>query len=355
MKKINVLVLIGSPIIRMTIRKILNKYPDIEVIAYLKNDFEVDELLNKSKDLIDVIIADINLRNFEILVKKIISKNKTIGCIIICEDSEKPSKFLSKVFEFEFLDFLYFSAHPHKIDKFELELINKIRGLTTLNVEKITKREGANKIKTRIEDFAYRPLVSSVKFKAVLIGISTGGPPALQEILPKFPQNFPIPIVIAQHMPPGFTKAMAERLNSICKLNVVEAEDGDILEKGKIFIGKGGYHILIKKKVGVPYLHITKEPEDTLYHPQIDLLFKSAVESLNGEVIAVIMTGMGQDGVNGLELLKKAGAYIIAQDKKTSAIFGMPKAAIERKIVDIVLPLEKIPEEIINKLNIDIK
>ena len=354
--KIKVLIVDDSALIRMTLRKMLEKYPDIEIIGYAKNGKEALEFIEKKRP--DVITLDFEMPIMDgiTVLKKIMEMSEPIPCIMVSAHAGKGSEITLKALDIGAIDFVTKpTALSKELDKLELELIEKIRAAKSVDLKKIRRKIIKPKIeekKLEIPRFEIKHEIPvSTKYKAVLIGISTGGPPALQEILPKFPENFPVPLVVAQHMPPGFTKAMADRLDKLCPLKVVEANDGDILQKGKIFIGKAGYHIKIKKRGSIPYLNITKQPEDTLYHPQVDIMYETAAESLKGDVIAVIMTGMGSDGSIGLEKLKKYGAYVIAQDKETSAVFGMPRVAIEKGLVDKVVSLHNIPEEIIKKLN----
>ena len=356
MDKIKVLIVDDSALIRMTLRKMLEKYPDIEIIGYAKNGKEALDFIERKRP--DVITLDFEMPEMDGLtvLQKIMEMPDPIPCIMVSAHAEKGSELTLKALDIGAIDFVTKpTALAKDLDKLELELVEKIRAAVLVDLKKVKKRFIIPEVeKKKIE--IPRPEIkheipTTTKYKAVLIGISTGGPPALQEILPKFPSNFPIPIVVAQHMPPGFTKAMADRLNKLCPLNVVEANDGDILQKGKVFIGKAGYHVKIKKRGSIPYLNITKQPEDTLYHPQVDIMYETAAETLKGDVIAVIMTGMGSDGSKGLEKLKKVGAYVIAQDKETCAVFGMPRVAIEKGLVDKVVSLHAIPEEIIKKLN----
>ncbi len=359
-KKIKVLIVDDSALIRITIRKMLEKYPDIEIIGYAKNGKEALEFIEKTRP--DVITLDIEMPVMDGLetLKRIMSLPNPIPCIMVSGLTAKGADITLKALDLGAVDFITKpTALASELAKLELELVEKIRAAVTVDLKKakrkIIERPEPERRLLEIPKLTIKekPL-EKVKYKAVLIGISTGGPPALQEILPQFPENFPVPIVVAQHMPPGFTKPMADRLNKLCPLTVVEANDGDILQKGKIFIGKAGYHIKIRKRGSIVYLNITKQPEDTLYHPQVDIMYETAAETLGGDVIAVIMTGMGSDGSKGLEKLKPKGAYVIAQDKETSAVFGMPRVAIEKGLVDKVLPLQEIPKEIVRKIEASI-
>ena len=333
---IKLLIVENQPTFRIFLREILEKYPDIEILNYIEDLSDFDSIINKENP--DLILINVDLLNDEVIEK---IKRLKFPCIVLITTGKSYN--IQKVFELSLVDFI---KKPEDIisqlDKFEKELIDKIRSI------KDNSKKG--NLKERKIEFIENSF-SDANYKAVVIGASTGGPPALQEILPKFPGNFPLPIIVAQHMPGEFTKHMAERLNKLCALNVLEAKNGERIEKGNVYIGKGGYHILVEKINHDFYIKLTKDPKDALYHPQIDLLFESAAKAFGKDVIAVILTGMGSDGVKGLKLLKQKGAYIIAQDKDSCAVFGMPRVAIESGVVDKVLPLQEIPNEIIRRLS----
>ncbi len=348
MNKINVLIIVNNAMLRITLRTILEKYPDIDIIGLYKYDEKILNLIEKKPDVVLIDLDIIKDKGIQIL-KRFFKIYTSIPCFIISMDFQNNSdlSFISlKALDLGAIDIIHINNFE-ELDRIEFKLLNKIRAVKDIKFNKLKNLNKKFDFPVRLSNIN---VSNKLKYRAVLIGISTGGPQILQEMLPLFPANFPLPIVIAQHMPYGFTKAMADRLDKICQLNVVEAEDGDILESGKIFIGKGGYHIKIMKDSSKIFLKITKEPVDALYHPQIDILFETAAKSLDGRVIAVIMSGMGSDGREGLKILKEKGAYVIAQDESTSVIFGMPRVAIENGVVDKVLPFNKIPEEIIKKL-----
>jgi two-component system, chemotaxis family, protein-glutamate methylesterase/glutaminase len=190
-----------------------------------------------------------------------------------------------------------------------------------------------------------------LKHKIVLIGTSTGGPNALQTVLTKLPENIDVPIVIVQHMPPGFTSTLANRLNSLSKITVKEAEDGEILLKGTAYIAPGGYQLTLKSIGNKAVAHIDKSTKSCLHCPSVDLLLSSAVVLKEFAKIVVIMTGMGSDGVSGLKHLKKTDEVkAIAESQETCVVFGMPKAAIATGLIDEVHTVENIADTIMKYL-----
>lgn len=182
----------------------------------------------------------------------------------------------------------------------------------------------------------------------VLIGVSTGGPAALARLLPSLPKDLGVPIAVVQHMPPIFTQSLAESLSSKCNLRVREAAEGDKFEPGLVLIAPGGRHMrLAPCPDAIARAQITDDPPENNCRPAVDYLFRTAANGFPGRAMAVILTGMGNDGTMGLRLLKRHGCFTIAQDEASSVVFGMPKAAIEAGVVDLVLPLDAIAAKIL--------
>jgi two-component system chemotaxis response regulator CheB len=178
----------------------------------------------------------------------------------------------------------------------------------------------------------------------VVIGVSTGGPKALGEILPELSSNVNLPIFIVQHMPKGFTQALAESLDKKCSKSVVEAHDNDIVRNDHIYFAPGGKHLVLRKNSAAQIITcLNEDPPQAGCRPSADVLFWSAKDIYKGNLVALILTGMGNDGTNGLAALKQAGAVVIAQDKESSVVWGMPGSAVEAGYVDKILPLNQIP------------
>lgn len=186
-----------------------------------------------------------------------------------------------------------------------------------------------------------------VRPKVVVIGVSTGGPTALGEIVPNLPAGFPLPILVVQHMPPLFTRLLAERLNAACQLPVLEATEGALAEPGKILIAPGDFHMKLASNGGAVRVFLDQSPRQNSCRPSVDALFASAGEVYGGAVLAVILTGMGQDGLHGVEILRAQGASVIAQDEASSVVWGMPGAVVNAGLADRVLPLDAVVPEII--------
>jgi two-component system, chemotaxis family, protein-glutamate methylesterase/glutaminase len=180
----------------------------------------------------------------------------------------------------------------------------------------------------------------------VALGISTGGPKALTEMVPQLPADLPVPLLIVQHMPPVFTRSLADDLNHRTPLTVREASDGQPIRGGEVWIAPGGRQMKVRRENGQVVLRITDDPPENSCRPSVDYLFRSVAEVYSGRAVGVIMTGMGSDGSLGCRCLKHAGAAIIAQDQATCVVFGMPREPIEKGLADVIAPLDRIAPEI---------
>lgn len=195
---------------------------------------------------------------------------------------------------------------------------------------------------------ARRPAGRRADYRLVAIGSSTGGPVALQQVLTALPEDFPLPILLVQHMPASFTPAFAQRLDGQCRIHVKEAEDGEILQKGTAYLAPGGRQIGLLERAGQVRIRVYDGDPALHYRPSVDLAFASAAEVFGGKVLSVVMTGMGADGREGARALKKGGATVWAQDESSCVIYGMPAAVVEANLADHILSLADIGREIAN-------
>jgi two-component system, chemotaxis family, protein-glutamate methylesterase/glutaminase len=219
-------------------------------------------------------------------------------------------------------------------------------------VAKIRAAAGARYPRTNSQPFKKPPVSTSVDYAdagasipaVVAVGISTGGPKALQEILPCFPRDFSVPILIVQHMPPGFTGPFAQRLNNLCALAVCEATHHDYLQPGVIYIAPAGLHMTVERQVDSRTLIcLNNQPQDCLHIPSVDILMKSVAEGFGNQALGVIMTGMGSDGAEGMRAIHRRGGFTIGQDEATCTVYGMPRACAEMRVLSRVAPLAQIP------------
>lgn len=195
------------------------------------------------------------------------------------------------------------------------------------------------------------PRQPAVARSIVAIGVSTGGPNALARILPAIPKTFPLPILIVQHMPQLFTRLLAERLNAKTELSVEEAQSGTIVSPGKIFVAKGDYHMRTRQNSDRKVmLTLDQEQPENSCRPAVDVMFRSVAEVYGRGVIAVVLTGMGQDGLYGAQILRASGAYVIAQDEPSSVVWGMPGAVAKAGLADAVVDLDRVIPEILHQV-----
>ena len=188
---------------------------------------------------------------------------------------------------------------------------------------------------------------TKVRPRVLAIGVSTGGPTALGALLPKLPAGFPLPVLVVQHMPPLFTQLLAERLHVTCQLPAEEAQPGKTVEAGRILIAPGDFHLKVASVDGVPRVSLDQSPPLNSCRPAVDALFSSIAEVYGGAVIAVVLTGMGQDGLRGVEILRAQGARILVQDEATSVVWGMAGAVARAGLADRILPLDEVVPEIL--------
>ncbi|WP_407695397.1 CheB methylesterase domain-containing protein [Selenomonas massiliensis] len=181
--------------------------------------------------------------------------------------------------------------------------------------------------------------------RLVVIGSSTGGPQALQTVITGLSECFPCPVIVVQHMPAGFTGALAARLDGVSKVRVREAQDGNVLEAGCVYIAPGNYHLRVLHDAGTRRIALSDEPPVGNHRPAVNVMYDS-VAPLGKDVVAVILTGMGSDGRDGMRKIKENGGYCIAQDEATCVVYGMPKSVIEAGLADEICPLPQIAEAI---------
>lgn len=195
-----------------------------------------------------------------------------------------------------------------------------------------------------------KPEKKSGRIDVVVIGVSTGGPNALALVLPKIPKNFPVPILIVQHMPPIFTKTFAERLNILCAIQVKEAQGGELLETGCVWLAQGGFHLVLEQKPGGIRLKLNQDPPENFCRPSVDVTFRSAADIYHGHCLGVVMTGMGRDGLRGSEAIDDRGGHVVVQDEKSSVVWSMPQAVVNAGLADQIVKLEELGDEIVNRV-----
>jgi len=352
MSKIKVLIVDDSPFIRKALLRIFESEPEIEVAGVARDGKEaVNKVISLDPDVITLDIMMPGIDGIETL--KIIMETKPTPVLMLSQYTREGAELTLNALELGAMDFVdKSSAGIMDFSRLAKEITSKIKAIAgkkpTPHIPPLLK-SSEDGLLVR-EDFTSRGIID-----VVVIGTSTGGPPALQVLLPKFPSNISFGLLIVQHMPPGFTGPLANRLDTICDIHVKEAMDGDRIEPGLAMIAPSGLHMTLRKirntDSGIEgKIKLDVEPLDAIHRPSVDVLFQSAAKVYRSRAIGVILTGMGSDGAKGLGMMKEAGAYTIAQDEATSTIFGMPKVAIESGAVDSIAPITSIAEEILKRV-----
>ena len=350
-KFIGVLVVDDSAFMRKVISDILQSAGDIKVLSTAKNG---NEALEKVKEFNpDVITLDVEMPVMDGLsCLKELQKITDAPVIMLSSLTKSGGKSTIDALEAGAIDFITKPQGLFDItgDEKKQEIIDKIRMAKSV---KKSKKSTIIAEEIRHKSTPGNILKSSTLKTIVAIGTSTGGPKALQEVIPFIPGDVPAAVLIVQHMPPGFTKSLAERLNSISDLTVKEAENGDIIQPGFAYIAPGDYHLTVKNEEGILKTVLTKDPQVGGHRPAVNVMMNSLSETGFSHIVGVIMTGMGSDGSEGITNIKKRNnGIIISQDEKSCVVYGMPRAAVITGAVDAVVPLKKIADEIIRNLGV---
>jgi two-component system chemotaxis response regulator CheB len=332
--RINVLVVDDSAFMRRAIAKMLEGEPDIVVAATARNG---EEAVIKSEELRpDIITMDVEMPGMGGLeaVREITARSR-VPIIMVSSLTKEGAETTFSALELGAVDFIPKpDAAYANIKDVARDLVAKVRAFAGRGATR--RLPPRRKVPTAS--------TSARTFECVAVGASTGGPVALARILPLLPHAFPLPIVIVQHMPPGFTRPLADRLNIASSLSVVEASDGMTLRRGHAVIAPAGRQLVVRRARGSNAAEVALRDDDgsSLHAPSVDVMAASVAHVFGATTLAVILTGMGQDGVAGLRTVKDRGGFVIGQDAASCAVYGMPRAAAQAGLVDRVVPLDQI-------------
>lgn len=341
---IKVLIVDDSAVVRQTFERELSTDNDIEVIGTAPDPYIARDKIISLKP--DVITLDIEMPRMDGLtfLKKLMA-HMPIPVIIVSSLSKQGSEIALEALESGAIDVMCKPGSSFSVGDMSIELKEKIKSAAQANIQLALKQQKQFKPTGSIKPKITSSLTKTTE-KVVLIGSSTGGTQALENLLEGYPPNCP-PTVVVQHMPAGFTKAFSERLNNIFPFEVKEAVDGDSVLSGRVLIAPGNLHTMIKRSGAQYFVEVKEGPLVGHHRPSVDVLFHSGSEILGKNAIGVMLTGMGSDGAKGMLKMKEAGAVNIGQDEATSVVYGMPKAAFEIGAINTVLPLDKIATEIL--------
>lgn len=342
MKKIKALVVDDSAFSRQTIKRMLESMPMVEVVGTASDGIDaIAKTLKLRPDLVTLDIEMPEMDGFSFL--RWIMMERPTPVIIVSSYSDTKTVF--RALELGAADFI---AKPSKkasteLKNIEKDLIDKISGIRELNLDVLSKN--LKLLETQEEEPVSEDMQADID--VVAIGSSTGGPAALQIILTKLPSDFPSGIVISQHMPKGFTGPLAERLDRLSKIRVKEAEEGDEVEQGRAFISPGGYHLIVKKRSGKTRISLKEAEFEDRYAPSVDHMMHSVAETYGSRTMGILLTGMGNDGKQGMLEIKSKGGYTIAESQESAVVFGMPHEAINAGAAKKVLPITEIAPEML--------
>lgn len=340
-KKIKVLIIDDSAIVRKVLSEELSKFPDIEVVGTAIDPYVAREKIAQLNP--DVLTLDLEMPRMDGLtfLQKLM-KHHPLPVVVVSSLAPENSANALKALEWGAVDVVSKPGSAFSVPEVSAKLVRTIRGAAYAKLKSPEQIESADK-----------PSLQALPFKAshqiLALGASTGGTQALESILSTFPAHGPGTLIV-QHMPEGFTKTFADRLNELCAMEVREAKDGDMVVPGVALLAPGGHHMILKRE-GVRYLVGLQNGPPVHYHrPSVDVLFYSVAKLAGRNAIGALLTGMGSDGARGLLAMRQAGAKTLAQDEASSVVFGMPKEAIAMGAAEKIVPLNAVASTIFGLL-----
>lgn len=340
MKKIRVLIVDDSAIVRKIFSEELSKFPDIEIVGVAPDPFVARDKIVRLKP--DVITLDIEMPRMDGLtfLKKLM-KHYPLPVVIVSSLTQKGGEMTLEAMDIGAVEVIGKPGGSYTVGNMSAQLADKIRAASRVRMTK----ESLKEVSAHLKSGSMKALARTSN-KVVAIGASTGGTEALKNVLSKMPPNSP-GIIVVQHMPANFTTAFAERLNGLCQITVKEARNNDSVNTGGALVAPGNFHMILRRSGSRYYVEVKDGPMVHHQRPAVDVLFKSTAKYAGANSIGAILTGMGSDGAQGLLEMKEAGAKTIAQDEKSCVVFGMPKEAIKLGAADKVVPLDQVAEEIV--------
>ncbi len=350
-KKIKVLIVDDSAVVRQTLADILSSDPQMEVMAVAADPYIAAEKMRLGVP--DVITLDVEMPRMDGLtfLHKIMSQHP-IPVVMCSSLAEGGSETVMKALEYGAVDIIQKPRVGTKqfLEEARIRICDTVKAAASSRVRKTSVKTMSDvqpqlTADAILEKPTSRAMIQTTG-KVVVIAASTGGTEALRVLLEALPADAP-GIVIVQHMPEHFTAAFAKRLDGICRVSIKEAAENDTVITGRVLIAPGNRHLLLKRSGARYYVEVKDGPLVSRHRPSVDVLFRSTARYAGKNAVGVIMTGMGDDGANGMKEMKEAGAVTIAQDEASCVVFGMPHEAIKRGAVDKVLPLEAIAGEVL--------
>lgn len=339
---IRVLVVDDSAFVRKVVTQMLSRSPFIEVVGAARDGGEALEMVQRLEP--DVVTLDLVMPRVDGL--EFLRRQAAIRPmpVVVCSISHESGAAALEALELGAVDFVQkpTALATDRVYEIADELIAKVKAASQVAVAPMATSEPA------VIDARPAPEASdAMRADIVVIGISTGGPQALRQVIPRFPTTFPVPIAVVLHMPVGYTAMYAQRLNEISALTVVEARDGDAIQAGTMYLAPAGRHLgFVKSANGAVRAHLDLRPLDTPHRPAVDVLFRSAADVYGDRVLGVVMTGMGNDGLVGAAHIQAKGGRILTEAESSCVVYGMPRAVVEAGVSDHVSPLSRMASTI---------
>jgi two-component system chemotaxis response regulator CheB len=357
-ERIRVLVVDDSVVIRRLVTHALEEDPELQVVGSAPNGSIALQRIPQLNP--DVLTLDIEMPEMDGLetLRRVRSEYPQLRAIMFSTLTERGAAVTLEALTLGADDYVTKASNEGSLDRsmahLREELIPKIKQFFRMPGKNgAATRTGITQFPTVSlpQQSMPAPTFTKKSPRVMVIGVSTGGPTALARILPQLSVGFPLPVLVVQHMPALFTRLLAERLRSSCKLPVEEACQGERVDAGKILIAPGDFHLKVVLRGTEVLVHLDQSPPQNFCRPAVDALFSSIAEVYGGAVIAAVLTGMGHDGLRGAEVLKAHGATILAQDEASSVVWGMPGAVVNCGLADRVLSLDQFVPEILRRLN----
>jgi two-component system chemotaxis response regulator CheB len=341
-KKIRVLVVDDSAVVRRMISDALAQDPEIEVVGAACDPYVARDMILQLEP--DVLTLDIEMPRMDGLTfLKILQEHRPMPVIIVSSLTTAGSQLALRAMDLGAVDVVAKQSSAWNIGSLRDQLAHRVKGAARARLSLLRPESAASGTTETTAGIQFSPR------QLVVIGASTGGTEAVKNVLTRLPAELP-GICIVQHIPPVFSRTFAERLNELCALEVREAAHGDEVRPGMALIAPGDYHMVVESS-GTGYrVRLRQDPPIHFTRPAVDMLFNSAAQCAGRHAVGVLLTGMGRDGAQGMQQLKAAGAVNLAQNEATCVVYGMPRAAVELGVVDRVLPLDHIPHAIIHAL-----
>ncbi|MBN1523433.1 MAG: chemotaxis response regulator protein-glutamate methylesterase [Spirochaetales bacterium] len=338
MKKINVLVIDDSAVVREILTTRLTEYPEINIVGSAIDPYIAREKI--ARNTVDVITLDIEMPRMDGLTfLKYLMKSWPIPVVVVSSLTDRKNRASLEALELGAVDIVPKPGGPYSVGEIIDIVAEKIIAASQVDFEKV--KEAAKQLQRKPKHYTRFLTHIETTDKIIAVGASTGGTSALEILFKSFTKSFP-PTLAVIHMPEKFTCTFAERLNSLCEVDVKEAEHNEHILPGTIYLAPGNFHMMVKAVGTEKIIKIVKAPKVFNQRPSVDVLFQSVAKNIGKNAVGVLLTGMGRDGAAGMLEMKQQGAYTVAQDEHTSIVFGMPKAAIDLGAVSTVQPLDKI-------------